>query len=121
MGFCTLPGDSVQIFKCKEGVSDSLTDSFLQDDCTVFCLTGTHLKYAIGITIVLFIYCFMAIMCRPISDKIMDYTNMKTFPIHVYLKGVLQMGLVVISYHFKTDYENIYAVCLLYTSDAADE
>ena len=100
----------LKLFKCNIGIGDSLTDSFLLYECTFFCWTEVHLRYAIGAVIVLFFYSSMAITFRPMSDSIMDYANIKALPIYLHLKGILQMGLVVLSFHLKTDYEQVYAV-----------
>lgn len=44
------------IFICYKGISNNLTDSFLNRDCYEFCWRGKHLGYAIGSAVALLLY-----------------------------------------------------------------
>jgi len=77
---CFLPILSMlmNIFLCRNGISSNLTDSYLEQDCSMFCYTGKHKSIAVLSGICICFYLTLTIYCRSIWEKTQDSLNINT-------------------------------------------
>lgn len=83
------------VFQCSKGVSEKLTDSFFDKDCTEFCWRGTHLGYAIACGLALVLYIPFAQQARVRYQEAQANLHVKAWPGAVLAKSTLQVYLTV--------------------------
>ncbi|CAG9319080.1 unnamed protein product [Blepharisma stoltei] len=96
---CFIPFISIclDIFVCDESIGDSFTDSFLAKDCYYFCWKDEHLVYAIISFIALVCYCPLAVFCRPLWQELQHLLHVKTTPLFLMVKTIVQLILIVLN------------------------
>lgn len=77
--------------------SIGFTDSYLSVDCYEDCWQGIHLVHVVGSSVVLLIYTPIAVVLRPLWQEIQSPLNIKTSPLYLMVKTVLQICLIVLS------------------------
>ncbi|CAG9316739.1 unnamed protein product [Blepharisma stoltei] len=89
---CFIPFVSVclDIFVCDQSISDDFTDSFLASDCFYFCWKDAHLYYAILSCFALIAYEPLAVFCRPLWQELQPMLHVKTLPLFLMVKTVVQ-------------------------------
>ena len=104
----------INIFKCTEGISDNLTDSFLYQDCTTFCYSGTHKNFAV-ITFLIIVFCLpLMIINRPNLEIIQKSLSLRTKPRYLYILSLIQFSLVISNKTLKAFDENINGVVIIF-------
>ena len=83
------------VFQCSKGVSEKLTDSFFDKDCTEFCWRGTHLGYAIASGLALVLYIPLAQQARVRYQEVQANLHVKAWPGAVLAKSTFQVYLIV--------------------------
>ena len=73
------------------------TDSYMKVDCYEPCWQGTHLVYVVGSSVMLFLYTPIAILLRPAWQEMQSPLNIKTLPLLLTVKSVLQISLIILS------------------------
>lgn len=82
------------VFLCFHGVSDTVTDTFLNSDCSLFCWRGGHLGYIAGSSLSLLVFIPVTIMTRFQWQQRHPCVNIKANFTAVTVKTVLQVVLV---------------------------
>ena len=79
------------VFLCDRAISDRVTDSFPNKDCSEFCWREKHLGYAIGSGICLLLYLPLAIYTRPMWQELQTNVHIQAKPRALMVKAVLQV------------------------------
>ena len=102
IGFLSIFSMLMNIYLCNQQISNALTDSFLQNDCTKFCYTDYH-KTVIGITTtVISIYLPIFIISRPHLESFQKTLHLKTKGIYLYALSLFQIILVILNKTLKS-------------------
>ncbi|CAG9325303.1 unnamed protein product [Blepharisma stoltei] len=96
---CFIPFISIclDIFQCDTSIGENFTDSILAKDCYYFCWKGEHLVYAIISFFALLFYEPLAIFCRPLWQELQPTLHVKTVPLFLMVKTVVQTTLIVLN------------------------
>lgn len=97
IGFLPIFSMLLNVFMCRFSISDSLTDSFLDQDCTTFCYRKTHKTYAICASIAIALYLPAAIYTRPLWEQTQYSLNIKTKPLYLIVLSMVQVVLVILN------------------------
>ncbi|CAG9316649.1 unnamed protein product [Blepharisma stoltei] len=94
---CFIPFIStlLDIFVCDESIGNSFTKSFLSKDCYQFCWQGSHIIYVVLSIFALFCYEPLAVFCRPLWQELESNLHVKSLPLYLMSKTVIQVILVV--------------------------
>lgn len=106
IGFLPLISMTLNVFVCKEAISDALEDSFAEFDCKMFCYKGKHKKIAIVSLISIASYLIPAIILRPYWEMKNLNLNIRTKPLYLAVLSVTQVTLTLVHNIFK--FENTY-------------
>jgi hypothetical protein len=102
------------VFDCRNGISSSISDSYMTQDCYTFCWKGTHLAFAILSAVALVVYLPLSIFCRPLWQELESEVNIKTSSIYTMFKGVLQVGLVILNRSVKGYNQSLHGVIIIF-------
>ncbi|CAG9315213.1 unnamed protein product [Blepharisma stoltei] len=96
---CFIPFVSVllDVFVCDESIGNHFTDSFLSKDCYQFCWKGDHVIYAILSGIAILTYEPLAVFCRPLWQEFQSVLHVKTLPLFLMAKTIIQITLIVMN------------------------
>ncbi|CAG9319164.1 unnamed protein product [Blepharisma stoltei] len=96
---CFIPFVSIclDVFLCDQSIGDNFTDSFLSVDCYYFCWKDTHLIYAIFSFFALLAYEPFAVFCRPLWQEFQPILHVKTLPLYLMVKTIVQIIIIVLS------------------------
>ena len=87
----------MNLFLCSESVGDSLTDTFMDRDCYVYCYKGKH-KALTAVTIVLiFFHLALGIYSKPLWELTQDSLSIRTKPSYLSALSVFQVILVILN------------------------
>ena len=108
----------MNVFLCEKGIGNSLTDSFLNQDCTSFCYKGNHLTNAILTGLCLLIYLPTAIYFRPYWEISHDFLHLSTKSYYLSVLSVFQVIIVILGKTLKPYNQGIHGciVCLIILS-----
>lgn len=89
----------MDMFQCVRGVSESrtslgFTDSYLHEDCYLQCWDGVHVFYIVASAISLAVYLPASVLLRPLWQELQEQLNIKTFPLYLLVKSVIEVVLV---------------------------
>ena len=101
IGFLPVFSMMMNIFSCNDAIGSSLTDTFLDSDCTVFCYTGMHRLYAILTAICIVLYISLAIYCRHIWESTQFSLNLGTRPLYLSFLSIFQVVIVILNKSLK--------------------
>ncbi|CAG9313848.1 unnamed protein product [Blepharisma stoltei] len=109
---CFIPFVSVllDIFVCDEAIGNNFTESFLATDCYQFCWQRTHIIYVILAILALLTYEPLAVFCRPLWQEFQIQLHVKTLPLFLMVKTVVQVSLVVMNKTIKRAQSTVHAV-----------
>ncbi|CAG9325308.1 unnamed protein product [Blepharisma stoltei] len=104
---CFIPFISIclDIFQCDISIGDNFTDSILAKDCYYFCWKDEHLIYAIISFFALLFYEPLAIFCRPLWQELQPTLHVKTVPLFLMVKTVVQTSLIVLNGTVKRSFD----------------
>ncbi|CAG9331429.1 unnamed protein product [Blepharisma stoltei] len=96
---CFIPFISIllEVFICDHSIGNNFTDSYLSIDCYQFCWKGNHMIYAILSAISLICYEPFAIFCRPLWQEFQSALHVKSYPLYLMVKTVVQVVLIVLN------------------------
>ncbi|CAG9309850.1 unnamed protein product [Blepharisma stoltei] len=96
---CFLPITSILIneFNCSESIGSDLTQSFLKNDCALFCWKGSHINYIILSSVALICYLPTVLYCRPSIEISNNSANIKARPLFIVSKTIFQMIIIVLN------------------------
>ncbi|CAG9323415.1 unnamed protein product [Blepharisma stoltei] len=106
-------------FQCTESIEDSFKKSFLNQDCSIFCWQGKHLKYAVASLVALLFYLPTSLHFRPswkenTGDLIFHF---KEQPAHSAIKSFLQIILAILNAvllpYSEIAYDTCYTIILI--------
>ncbi|CAG9328019.1 unnamed protein product [Blepharisma stoltei] len=85
-------------FQCTNSIGNEFKDSYHDQDCTVFCWQGMHMKYVIISSIVLLSYLPASLYSRPMwQDETEDLVfHIREQPFHSVMKSFWQILLIVL-------------------------
>ena len=108
----------MNIFLCDYTVGNSLTDSFLNQDCRNFCYSGKHLYFAIITGLCLIIYLPASIYLRPYWELSHDFLHLSTKSYYLSVLSVVQVIIVILNKTLKPYDQGIHGcvVCLIILS-----
>lgn len=104
------------VFICDKAVgygSLSYTNSILAKDCYTFCWTQPHIIYLVFASLALLCYIPSAILLRPVWQDYQANLHIKTYPLFLIVKSVLQVALVCLSKTIKRWYPIPHSVLFL--------
>ncbi|CAG9331229.1 unnamed protein product [Blepharisma stoltei] len=112
---CFIPFVSVllDIFVCDEAIGNNFTDSFLAKDCYQFCWKETHIIYVILSILALITYEPLAVFCRPLWQEFQNQLHVKTLPLFLMIKTVIQVSLIVMNKTIKRAQSTAHAVLFI--------
>ena len=91
------------VFLCYKSASDSLSDSFLNKDCTERCWQGSHTAYTVLSTAALLCYIPLAVFTRPLWQELQPNLHIKAQPSALMVKSTVQVFLIVASNTLKQE------------------
>jgi hypothetical protein len=91
----------LSIYKCEEGISDDLFESFLYRDCTEFCYKGKHKQVVIISIFTIAIFLSVSIFLRPTWEIGHDDQHIRTKVSYFSVLSVFQFVLVLIHVNFE--------------------
>ncbi|CAG9331430.1 unnamed protein product [Blepharisma stoltei] len=96
---CFIPFISIllEVFVCDNSIGNDFKDSYLSIDCYQFCWQGSHIPYAILSTVSLICYHPFAVYCRPLWQEFQHELHVKSFPLYLMVKTVVQVVLIVMN------------------------
>ncbi|CAG9331440.1 unnamed protein product [Blepharisma stoltei] len=96
---CFIPFISIllEIFLCDHSIGNHFTDSYLNKDCYQFCWKGDHIIYVVLSAFSLFFYEPLAVFCRPLWQELQSNLHVKSMPLYLMVKTVIQVMLVVMN------------------------
>ena len=107
IGFQPLISMSLNIFLCREGISDALEDSYAEFDCKTFCYKDKHKDFAIISFVSIIWYLITAIILRPYwENKSLDL-NIRTKPLYLGVLSVFQVIIALFHTFFKFSNNNL--------------
>jgi hypothetical protein len=101
-----------QIFRCEEGLSDDLLESFFFRDCSQYCYKGKHYGYSIfsAMTLILFLFCSIYYRHRWEDSRV--YFNIHTKASFLSVLSVFQVVLVLVKVNVEIYSEFIMGCCI---------
>ena len=112
IGFMPIFSMLMNIYLCDEGISSSLTDSYLNQDCTTFCYKGTHKVKVVLATICIAFYLPSAIYCRPKWENTQHSLNLGTSPLYLAFLSIFQVVAVILNKTVKIYDQSIHGYVL---------
>ncbi|CAG9309848.1 unnamed protein product [Blepharisma stoltei] len=102
---CFLPIISILlgVVQCVQGIGQDLNESFVRNDCSVFCWKGLHILWASLSIAALLIYIPMAVYFRPYWDSQSSTINVRARPWYMMLKSLWQIGIIVLNKTLKPE------------------
>ncbi|CAG9331427.1 unnamed protein product [Blepharisma stoltei] len=96
---CFIPFISIllEIFVCDHSIGNNWSDSYLSVDCYQFCWQGNHLTFAILSALSLVLYEPLAVFCRPLWQEFQHTLHVKSFPLYLMIKTIIQVMLIVLN------------------------
>ncbi|CAG9331428.1 unnamed protein product [Blepharisma stoltei] len=96
---CFIPFISIllEIFVCDHSIGNNFADSYLSIDCYQFCWQGDHITYATLSTLSLVFYEPFAVFCRPLWQEFQSNLHVKSIPLYLMIKTVIQVMLIVLN------------------------
>jgi hypothetical protein len=96
---CFMPvfSELMNIYLCGQGIGDSLTDSFMDYDCTLSCYTGKHLIFAVVGGIFILSYLITAIYLRPVWEYLQTSLHISTKSSYLSILSLFQVTSVILS------------------------
>ncbi|CAG9309823.1 unnamed protein product [Blepharisma stoltei] len=104
----------LSIFQCDKGIGPKITDSFIENDCTVNCWDKKFFLWGILAIFSLLTYIPLAIFSRYIYENINSHINIKTQPIFIIEKTVFQVIIVCMNKTIKVYDESLHGFCCLF-------
>ncbi|CAG9330180.1 unnamed protein product [Blepharisma stoltei] len=97
--WCFIPFISIllDVFVCDQSIGDNFTDSFMMKDCYQFCWKDEHLVYSIFSGIAIILYEPLAISCRPLWQEMQNLAHVKSIPLHLMEKTIIQVIFIVLN------------------------
>jgi len=94
----TLPLVSVlvKIYFCTKATGNSFSSSFLDSDCFEGCWSGSHIAFLVGCSVVLLAYISVTIFSCPIWQEQQPSLHIRTQPLPLLVKTVLQIVLAIL-------------------------
>jgi len=109
-GFLPIVSVLLNVIQCDQAIGNDLSQSFVRKDCSVFCWQGSHLSTAICSIIALILYLPLAIYFRPYWDNSSDYINIKTRPLFLMVKSLLQIFIIILNKTLKKHNQSLYGL-----------
>ncbi|CAG9323630.1 unnamed protein product [Blepharisma stoltei] len=103
-------------FQCTESIGDKFTESFHNQDCTVFCWKDDHAKYVVGSIFSILVYLPTSLYYRPdLKDNIGDMVfHFKEHPCNSTIKSFMQILLVILNVALLPYSDTAHAVCFIF-------
>ena len=102
IGFVPCFSMLMNIFMCNNAIGDSITDAYVDKDCTVFCYSGQHKVLVVLTSICIVLYLFFAIYSRPLWESSQPSLHLATSPLYLCFLSVFQVIVVVLNKTLKT-------------------
>ncbi|CAG9311404.1 unnamed protein product [Blepharisma stoltei] len=109
LGFLPLISVFLSSFACYESIGPNIKQTFVHQDCSTFCWQDKHIIWATLSIISLLIYLPSAIYFRPFVDT-MSNGNIKSKPLFMMAKGVLQVSAIILSKTLKVYYAGLHGL-----------
>ncbi|CAG9331435.1 unnamed protein product [Blepharisma stoltei] len=87
----------LEIFICDNSIGNDWLDSYLTIDCYQFCWQGDHIIYATLSALSLICYEPFAVFCRPLWQEFQHELHVKSFPLYLMIKAVVQVVIIVLN------------------------
>ena len=87
----------MNLFLCSESVGDSLTDTFMDHDCYVYCYKGKHKALAAVTIVLIFFHLALGIYRKPLWELTQDSLSIRTKPSYISALSVFQVILVILN------------------------
>lgn len=89
----------MDVFQCVRGVSETpnspnFQDSYLHEDCYLDCWQGVHVFYIVASALSLALYLPASVLLRPLWQELQEQLNVKTFPLYLLVKSVIEVLLI---------------------------
>ncbi|CAG9325865.1 unnamed protein product [Blepharisma stoltei] len=96
---CFIPFVStlLDVFVCDESIGNNFTESYLANDCYQFCWQSTHIVYVVLSSFALICYEPFAVFCRPLWQELQSNLHVKSIPLYLMTKTIIQVILVVMN------------------------
>lgn len=108
IGFLPILSMLMTIYNCNHGISENLSDSYLDQDCTIFCYTGKHLIYSILATPCICIYIYAFIYYRRLWEKTQSCLHLETKTVYLSVLSVLQVLFAILEKTLKVYSEIVF-------------
>ena len=102
----------MNIFLCPQSIGNELTDSFLLDDCTIFCYSGKHIWYTIAVFLCISSYIPTAIYYRNLWELTQPSLHIRTKPLYLSIMSIFQIILVILNKTLKTYDQFIHGIAM---------
>ncbi|CAG9309852.1 unnamed protein product [Blepharisma stoltei] len=85
------------VFQCDQSIGNEITDSFMEEDCTIFCWKDSHIKLVVLSIITLVLYLPVAMHLKPFWDYSVASSNVQVRPTFLLEKRAFQAIIVVLN------------------------
>lgn len=97
IGFLPILSMLINLFLCTDSVGDSLTDTFMDRDCYVYCYKGKHRSLSVVSVVLIFFHIAFSVYCKPIWELTQDSLAIRTRPSYLSALSILQVILIILN------------------------
>ena len=97
IGFMPILSSLLTIFSCEEGSSDHTLDSFLTQDCSQYCYSGSHIYYSIVSTLAILFHLLFFIYLRPFWESAQPSLHIHSSAKYLSALSLFQVVLALLS------------------------
>jgi hypothetical protein len=109
VGFLPIVATIMNTMMCPLSVGVSFKDSLLAKDCYEHCWTPKHNLYVSLSLLSLVVYLPLAILMRPAWQELQPMLHVKTLPLYLMAKSILQISLAVLDKAIKPENPAVHA------------
>lgn len=112
---CFLPliATLLNVFMCNKALGNTFSESILDVDCFQECWGSTHTLYACLSAVAFILYTPLAILLRPAWQETQPSLHIKTLPLYLIVKTVIQISIVVLRMTLKQEDEFAHSLVFL--------
>ncbi|CAG9309863.1 unnamed protein product [Blepharisma stoltei] len=98
------------VFQCDQSIGNEITDSFMEEDCTIFCWKDSHIKLVVLSIITLVLYLPVAMHLKPFWDYAVSSSNVQVRLTFLLEKRGFQAIIVVLNNTILAHQPSLYGI-----------
>ncbi|CAG9309801.1 unnamed protein product [Blepharisma stoltei] len=98
------------VFQCDQSIGNEITDSFMRQDCEIFCWKGHHITLVVLAVIALILYLPVAMNLKLYCDAINVHSNIQVWPTFLLEKRVFQTIVIALNNTLLVHYQSLYGL-----------